>query len=133
MHTPVHARFIRRTGVIDPNSRHTSGKVANGDTVYFEFHVEDDLVTSIQFRWLDATTAGTFTVESSNLEYAEAGPDIVAGSSWFPEAALTITSPTGVAAGTFMLHISNYGVKRLRVKYVATADSEIEVLAWGIH
>jgi hypothetical protein len=132
MHTPVHGRYIRRSDVVDPAPRHASGPVLLGATVYFEFNVEDDAITSVQFRWFDATTEGTFTGETSNVPYAELASDVAAGSGWFPET-LTITSPAGVAVGTYILHMGNNGAKRLRIKYVAIANSEIEVLSWGVH
>lgn len=125
-------RYIRRTDVPDPNPRHTSGKVASGATVYFDIGGADDLITSVQLRWLDATTSGTFTLETTNLPPTEALTADAAGSKWFPEAALTITSPGATATGCFMIHLGNNGVKRNRIKYVAAADSEIEIVPFGV-
>jgi hypothetical protein len=134
----THSRYIRRTDVPDPNPNHTSGKctttngVSNTSTHYFDIGGCDDEITSVQFRWLDSTTSGTFTVESTNLPVTEALYDDAAGSKWYPESTLVITSPSASAAGTFMLHIGNSGTKRLRVKYVALANSEIEIVPFGV-
>lgn len=133
-HTPpsTHYRHTRRTAVVNPKTGTVDGKVANGATVYFDLGGQEDLVTSIMLRWFDATTSGTFTLESTNLSTAEVAFDSTAAYDWFDESA-TITSPSGAAAGCFMLHLGNSGVKRYRLKYAAAADSEIDIAPFGVH
>lgn len=127
----THYRYIRRTSVVDPVQGHTSGKIASAATVYFELGGWNDLVTSVHLRWFDATTSGTFTLQSSNVPFPEVAVTSTSAADWFEEGA-TITSPGGTAIGSFMLHLGNQGAKRLRLKYVAAADSEIEVIASGV-
>jgi hypothetical protein len=127
----THSRYIRRTSVPDANPNHTSGKVASGATVYFELGGQGDEITSVMLRWFDATTSGTFTLQSTNAPFPEVTSTSTTASDWFEEGA-TITNPGGTAVGCFMLHLGNSGAKRLRLKYVAAADSELDIIPSGV-
>jgi hypothetical protein len=87
-----------------------------------------NLLTSIQLIWHDATTNGTFTVETSNHEDPDF--DSTDATVWTQEV-LTITSPAASAADSFMVHLGNNGAKWVRVKFVATANSLISIWPHG--
>lgn len=94
-------------------------------------HVQHD-VHSAQLIHHDATTAGTWTVYSTNrldapIPGAAATPDLEYWSLESP----TITSPAGGAAGSFMLHLSGSGARRYLVRFLASAASECSVYTHG--
>ena len=129
-----HFYHIRRTNVHNPCSHTGSGKIASGATAYFEIGGQEDITTSVMFRWMDATTSGTFTLETSNLKWDVLDFDSTDATAWStePDVNAEIVNPSGMAAACSMLHLGNVGVRRMRVKYVAAADSEIEIISFGV-
>lgn len=127
----THYPIIRITGTKD-------GAFAIG-THYVEIGGVDDLVQAVQISWPDGVSNATITLESSNFLVTESAPatgDPTARSTetdgyrWATEP-VTITGPTASAAGSFMLHIGNCGARRLRLKIVATAITQLYILGHG--
>ena len=133
-----HFRHTRITGTANPNTSTSDGVmtttngVSAGATHYFETGGMNDGVTAIQIRWTDATSSAAVTLETTNLSPSEAAFNVAAGSLWYPEP-LVITGPVGAAAGTFMIHISNTGMKRSRLKWVVAANTQMEIIPHGTH
>ncbi len=133
----THFVHIRRgtgaTLVNNPYPGGTSGQLASASTTYFEIGGMNDGIMAVMIRWTDATSAATITLETTNLSPSAAPVGDAAGSIWCTEAAATITGPTATAAGCFMLHLTNNGVKRNRLKVVTTAVTQLEIWPHGLH
>lgn len=131
----THYRHIRRgtgTSIINNPSGIGQGQIANGATEYFEIGGADDGITSCQIRWFDNTSSATITLETCNLPASEVTYNSTTAQDWCAEP-VTITGPTGVAAGTFMLHFGNSGSKRHRLKVVTAAITQLELVSYGVH
>lgn len=109
-------------------------------TSYVELGGVDDLVQSVHIAWPDAVSSATITLESSNFNPIDVAPsagDAFARSTeadgyrWCVEPAAAITGPGGTAAGSFMLHIGNTGARRLRLKIVAAAATQLYIIGHG--
>lgn len=122
----------------NPNTRSGSGQltttngVDGGANHYFEVGGADDHVLSVLIRWFDATSSATITLETTNYPVGEVAFNSETAGEWAAESA-TITGPTGAAAGCSMLHIVNSGSLRHRLKVVAAANTQLELLPNGIH
>lgn len=112
----------------------TRFQVANGATAYVELGVGGSLVAAAHLRWFDATSNATVTLETTNLPPEDAATDAAAANgNWVPEASVTVTGPTGAAAGGSMLHLGNIGSRRARLKLVAAANCDLQVIPHGKH
>jgi hypothetical protein len=136
-----HYRHIRSgTGAsIIPNpGGTTSGRLTTTNGVgatathYFEIGGADDGITSCQIMWDDATSAATITLETTNLGVSEVAYDSLLANKWSVEP-VVITGPVASAAGSFMCHIGNNGAKRNRLKVVVTANTNLDIVSYGIH
>lgn len=127
----THYPKIRITGTGD-------GAFAVG-THYVELGGVDDLIQSVQISWPDAVSSATITLESSNFGVTESAPgsgvptaryDETDGYRWATEP-VTITGPSASAAGSTMIHLGNVGSRRLRLKIVAAAVTQLYILGHG--
>ncbi len=135
-------RHLRRTitGAAQPNPNPNTGTgqltttngVGGGANHYFEIGGADDSVSAIMIRWFDATSNATITLQTTNLSVGESAFNSEVATEWANETA-TITGPTGVAAGCSMLHIADSGAYRHRLKVVAAANTQLEIIPTGIH
>lgn len=134
MRTPElsHYRHIRRTNVSNPFPGGTTGKLASGATGYFEIGGTDDGITAVQISWYDATSSATITWQTSNKAFPDATGTSTTAGDWATEPDV-ITGPVGAAAGSYMFHITSNAAKRNRLKIVAAADCELEIIGSGIH
>lgn len=97
--------------------------VPNGQTKYVEVPQASALVWGAHLWWTDATSNATITVETSNR--SDVAIDSTTAGEWIAESSITVTGPTGVAAGGSMLHVANMGSARARLKMVAAANSTV--------
>lgn len=102
--------------------------LATGSTKYVEVPVTRDGCIGAQIAWLDATSAATITLELTSYGRREAPYDAAAAHRW-KDSGVTITGPTGAAAGSALVNIDNVRQRRARFKIVTTANSKIQVLA----
>ena len=89
---------------------------------------------SVQLVWHDGTTAGGWTLYSSNQSDVDATADGTAAVPNLEEWSLvtvTVTDPAGTAAGSFMLHLSASSAKRYLLRFLATAASSVSVYPHG--
>lgn len=138
----THFSHIRRgTGaslVPNPYPGGTSGQltttngVSAGAVHYFELGGMNNQVTATMIRWTDATSSATIVLETTNLSPADAAITSVNASEWAVEP-VVITGPTGVAAGSFMLHFSNNAARRNRLKVTVAANTQLEIHSHGMH
>lgn len=128
----THYPFVRVTGI-------GLGGFAAG-THYVEIGGVDDLVQSIHIAWPDAVSSATITLESSNFGVMDSAPAVgdpmarsteTDGYRWYAETAAAITGPAATAAGSFMLHVGNTGARRLRLKIVAAALTQLYIIGHG--
>jgi hypothetical protein len=102
------------------------GAVLSAATQYVPLPISGGTIGA-QIAWLDATSSATLTIETSNYDANDA-PLTDAGSAWeWKGSGLTITGPTGAAAGSTTLNIENVRQKRARLKIVAAANCLFEV------
>lgn len=107
--------------------------VAISNDAYWEIGAGADEKLSIHFIWHDATTAGTVTVEGSNLPPDKAASDSTNLDDWDPldsSMVTTISSPAGGAAGSTIFDVST-GARRVRVKFAASANSVVSIFVHG--
>lgn len=135
-HTPesTHIRHVRRDDVVNPATSQVDGAIAALETVYFDLGGQEDLVMSVHLRYMSDATAGTFTLESTNLPPSEASATSIDARDWAVEADATaeIENPAGIEKSV-MLHLGNGGSKRYRLKYVASDVSELDIICYGVH
>ena len=111
----------------------TPTAVANAANAYFLVEAFRKDVHSMQLVWHDGTTAGTFTVYSSNRE----NPPIPGSAAtpnlqyWSLESEPTPTNPAGSAAGSYMQHLSASGARHYLVRFLASATSSVSVYPHG--
>jgi hypothetical protein len=104
-----------------------NGAVLSGVTAYVPLPISGGTIGA-QIAWLDATSAATLTVETTDYGAQEA-PLSEDGAAWeWKGSGLTITGPTGAAAGSTCLNIENVRQKRARLKIVASANCLFQVL-----
>ena len=134
MRTPElsHYHHVRRTALWNPFPGGTVGKIAAGATAYFELGCTDDEVSAIQISWYDAASSATITWQTSNKPFAEVAGDSTTAGDWATEPDV-ITGPVAAAAGSYMFHITSNGARRNRLKVVAAADTELEIIGGGVH
>lgn len=106
--------------------------VTSGESGYWLLDETKNDVHSAQLAHHDTTTAGTWSLYSSNQRdpvtpAATSTPDPEV---WSDEG-LTITSPAGGAVGSTMLHLSASGAKAYLIRFAATANSELSVHTHG--
>lgn len=97
-------------------------------TIYIPFGGDASLVQSAQLQW-DAVLVAGVTVESCNFP-EPANNSVIAGE-WAPEAVPAVTNVVGGSAGGAMLHVSNNGARRLRLKVVVSTAGGLRVRAHG--
>ena len=112
----------------------TTTAVLNTEQAQFVINNTRHQVHSVQLCHHDATTAGGWTLYTSNREDAPVPDDGTAAAPdleyWSLET-VTVTDPAGTAAGSFMLHLSHSGAKRYLVRFLATAASSVSVYTHG--
>lgn len=107
------------------------GAVASAATKYVPVPCSGGALVGILIGWKDATSSATITLQTTNLSEEEA-PVETAGSAWqWANESLTITGPSGSAAGATMLHLGNMASKRARLKIVAAANCLFEITGHG--
>lgn len=106
------------------------GTVANGATLYVGVPLDDASIVSLQLAWKDGVSSGAFTFETTNFPASEAPVD-TAGSAWLwkTEPAVSITGPSASSGNSTVVHIGNLGATRGRIKFVAAANSNLEIRA----
>jgi hypothetical protein len=108
--------------------------VLNTEQAYFLVENRRFEQHSVQLVHHDATTAGGWTLYSSNQDDVAVPADGAAAvpnpEHWSLET-VTVTDPAGTAAGSFMLHLSASTAKRYLVRFLATAASSVSVFAHG--
>lgn len=104
------------------DSLDTSFTVLDTVTKYIPVGGTGSRIHSTQIVWHDTTTAGDLTLESTNQ--VDADIDSADDKLWSLEPTVIPSIPGG-ADGSYMLHIGNSGAVKYRIKFVATADSEI--------
>lgn len=98
--------------------------VANGQTKYVPVPVRNGTI-GVQIGWLDATSSATVTLELSSFEGASF---VVGGAAWeWKDSGLTITGPTGAAAGSTLLNVENVRQRFARLKIVGAAASTFDI------
>ncbi len=108
--------------------------VANTEQANFLVENTRHPVHSIQLCHHDATTAGGWTLYSSNRQDAEVPDDgtvAVPDAEFWSLETVTVTDPAGTAAGSFMLHLSASGAKRYLDRFLATATSSVSIYTHG--
>ena len=110
----------------------TTNGVGGGANHYFEVGGTDDHVLSVMIRWTDATSSATITLQTTNLGVGDTAFNSEVASEWAVESAV-IVGPTAAAAGCTMVHIVNSGSYRHRLKVVAAANTQLEIIPHGIH
>lgn len=101
-------------------------------TQYVALNMQEAPLASLFLRWFDGTSSATCTLESTDLP--KEGPDGVADDStgvteWASESSPSITGPAGAGAGCEMVNLVDKGQRRMRLKIVTVANTDIEV--WG--
>lgn len=109
------------------------GAFVNGTTYYGEIGGAAGLLESITFKY-DAVFAGTFTIESTNLDFddKDASADFFGGArpfeaqadGWGLEAALGSVVVAAGAKNVQNLHIQGLGTKRARIKLVCSGTGK---------
>ena len=98
--------------------------VPSGATRYIPVPIRNGALGA-DFAWLDATSAGTLTLELSSYDEVSL---TAAGTAWqWKDSGLTFTGPAGAAAGATLINIENVRQHLARLKFVASAASAIEV------
>lgn len=134
----THYHHIRHATISNPNkdtgngTMTTTNGVSGTDTHYFELGGQDDQLTAVYIRWFDATSNATINLQTTNYPVGQVAFDSVTAGEWYQESTV-ITGPTGVAAGSFMLHISGNAARRNRLKVVVAANTQLEILCNGMH
>ena len=134
----THCHHIRHATKSNPNkdsgtgTMTTTNGVAAGDTHYFELGGQDDNLTAVYIRWFDATSNATINLQTTNYPVGSVAFDSVTAGDWYQESTV-ITGPTAVAQGSFMLHLSDNGARRNRLKVVVAANTQLEILSNGLH
>jgi hypothetical protein len=100
------------------------GVIANGATQFVPVVVVDGCVGA-HIKWPDATSSATITLELSSDR--EATLTSVAAGEWLASG-VTVTGPTGVAAGGSLVNVENVRQLRGRLKIVAAATTTLEIL-----
>lgn len=108
--------FDRITGTAD-------GAIAHPSTLYFEVALRDQEVTSLQLHTPDAAANSAYTLEGTNFDKKDLDTDAVS-TKWVP-IPITVTAP--VAATGQIISFSNLGIKRLRLKVVTTAATQLQL------
>lgn len=102
------------------------GTVANAATQYVGLKICGGTIGA-HIGWLDATSSATITLELSSFNNDDAPVD-AAGSAWeWRDSGVSITGPSGVAAGSSLVNAENVRVHRARLKIVAAADCSFEI------
>lgn len=105
-----------------------NGAVANTATQYVGLPVHDGAL-SVQVSWLDATTAATLTLQTTEYGPNDAPLSNTDGWKWLETGEdLSALQPAGSAAGGFNIRLDNLHSKRARLKIVATADCQFQIL-----
>lgn len=102
------------------------GTVANAATQYVGLKICGGTIGA-HIAWLDATSSATITLELScfNNDDAAVGD---AGSAWeWIGSGVSITGPSGAAAGGSLLNVENVRQYRARLKIVAAANCSFEI------
>ena len=112
--------------IYPPNFR---GSVANAATKYVGIPIGPSGRVSIHIGWLDATTAGSFVFQTTQMDADEAPVEAAgSGEEWETESAVSIASIVAAAAGAQTVHVSNMGPNvRARLVFTATANSELDI------
>jgi hypothetical protein len=108
--------FDRITGTAD-------GAITHPNTVYFEIALKDQEVTSLQLHTPDAAANSAYTLEGTNFDMKDLATDAV-NTKWVP-IPITVTAP--VAATGQIISFSNLGIKRLRLKVVTSATTQLQL------
>jgi hypothetical protein len=98
------------------------------DTHYVEITNGAPLISAF-IRWFDGTGDAAITVESTDLAKDEAASDSTEATEWAAESGVSITGPAGSAAGCVAVHLGNLATKRVRLKIVASAACDMEILS----
>lgn len=102
------------------------GTVANGVTQYVGVPIKNGKL-GCHIAWLDATSSATITLETTSYN-AQDAPTTTAGTyQWYPTA-VSITGPAASAAGSFALNVADIYQRRARLKIVAAANSDFEII-----
>lgn len=133
MRTPGHERNrVTRLSTLPGGVLTTTNGVSGTAVHYFEVQSGDDLVTSIQISWADATASAAIVLQGTNFDSNEA--DILAADTFYwVTVPVTITGPVASALGSTLVDVSNLGLKRLRVKVTAAANTTFYLRTHGKH
>ncbi len=102
------------------------GPIASAATQYIGVPVHDGCI-GVYIAWKDATSSATITLEMTSLN-----PDVASDTSttaWhWKDSALVITGPAGAAAGATLVNVENVRQVRARLKIVAAANCDFEIM-----
>lgn len=102
------------------------GTVANGATQYVGLPVRNGKLGS-QISWLDATSAATITIETTDYGPTDAPVTTAGAANVWKDTGLSITGPVGAAAGSTSVNVENCRQGRARIKIVASANCNFEI------
>ena len=102
------------------------GTIANAATQYVPVPVHDGCLGAY-IAWKDATSSATITLEMTSLNPEVASDTSTTAWHW-KDSGLTITGPAASAAGATLLNVENVRQARARLKIVAAANCNFEIM-----